>query len=103
MVVVVGYEAAQIIKQFGDAFDGVPTAIIYVHQRERLVSATLCYRLNHTLLVSAFERRRRLCWIWPAVEAAAAADAVFGVEDVSPTVAEMVSMLTGLIRTRIVC
>ena len=34
LVVIVGYEAAQIVDRFGDAFAGVP--ITYVHQRERL-------------------------------------------------------------------
>ena len=34
MVVIVGYEAAQIVGRFGDAFKGVP--ITYVYQRERL-------------------------------------------------------------------
>jgi len=33
-VVIVGYEAGQIVDRFGDAFEGVP--ITYVHQRERL-------------------------------------------------------------------
>ena len=34
LVVVVGYEAGQIVDRFGDVFAGVP--ITYVHQRERL-------------------------------------------------------------------
>ena len=34
LVVVIGYEGAQIVDHFGDAFAGVP--ITYVHQRERL-------------------------------------------------------------------
>jgi len=34
LVVIVGYEAGQIVDRFGDAFAGVP--ITYVHQRERL-------------------------------------------------------------------
>ncbi|WP_128905727.1 sugar phosphate nucleotidyltransferase [Halorubrum amylolyticum] len=34
LVVIVGYEAAQIVDRFGDTFEGVP--ITYVHQRERL-------------------------------------------------------------------
>jgi hypothetical protein len=31
LVVIVGYEAAQIVDRFGDAFEGIP--ITYVHQR----------------------------------------------------------------------
>ena len=34
LIVVVGYEAAQIVDRFGDTFEGV--SITYVHQRERL-------------------------------------------------------------------
>jgi glucose-1-phosphate thymidylyltransferase len=34
LVVVVGYEAAQIVDRFDDTFEGIP--ITYVHQRERL-------------------------------------------------------------------
>jgi nucleoside-diphosphate-sugar epimerase len=34
LVVIVGYEAGQIVDRFGDAFAGVP--ITYVHQCERL-------------------------------------------------------------------
>jgi glucose-1-phosphate thymidylyltransferase len=34
LIVVIGYEGAQIIDQFGDSFSGVP--ITYVHQREQL-------------------------------------------------------------------
>ncbi|WP_154020470.1 hypothetical protein [Halorubrum halophilum] len=34
LIVVVGYEAAQIVDRFDDAFEGVP--ITYVHQRDRL-------------------------------------------------------------------
>ncbi|OYR83514.1 sugar nucleotidyltransferase [Halorubrum ezzemoulense] len=96
LVVIVGYEAAQIVDRFGDAFEGVP--VTYVHQRERLglghavlqaephVDGTFLLVNGDNVFVGS---------VAPAVEAAAEADAALAVEEVSPAVAAT----TGVIET----
>jgi len=96
LVAVVGYEAAQIVDRFGDAFEGVP--ITYVHQRERLglghavlqaephVDGTFLLLNGDNIFSGSVE---------PAVEAVGEADAVLGVEEVSVEVATT----TGVIET----
>ena len=96
LVVIVGYEAAQIVDRFGDTFEGVP--ITYVHQRERLglghavlqaephVDGTFLLVNGDNVFAGSVE---------PAVEAVGEADAVLAVEEVSPEVATT----TGVIET----
>ncbi|SFR34640.1 glucose-1-phosphate thymidylyltransferase [Halorubrum sodomense] len=96
LVVIVGYEAAQIVDRFGDAFEGVP--ITYAHQRERL-------GLGHAVLQAEPHVDGTFLLVngdnvfagsvAPAVEAVAEADAVLAVEEVSPEVAAT----TGVIET----
>nr|ABQ76018.1 sugar nucleotidyltransferase II [uncultured haloarchaeon] len=96
LIVIIGYEAAQIIDRFGDVFDGVP--ITYIHQREQL-------GLGHAVLQAesqidgdflllngdnVFTRS-----VGPIVDASERFDAVLGVEEVSPAVAQT----TGVIQT----
>ncbi|TKX48505.1 nucleotidyltransferase family protein [Halorubrum sp. SD690R] len=88
LVVIVGYEAAQIVDRFGDDFAGVP--ITYVHQRERL-------GLGHTVLQAEPHVDGTFLLVngdnvfagsvAPAVEAIGEADAALAVEEVSPAVA----------------
>ena len=84
LVVIVGYEAAQIVDRFGDAFTGVP--ITYVHQREQL-------GLGHAVL----QTKRHVDGIFLLLNG----DNVFAgsvapvVEEVSPEVAAT----TGVIET----
>jgi dTDP-glucose pyrophosphorylase len=84
LVVIVGYEAAQIVDRFGDAFAGVP--ITYVHQREQL-------GLGHAVL----QTKRHVDGIFLLLNG----DNVFAgsvapvVEEVSPEVAAT----TGVIKT----
>jgi glucose-1-phosphate thymidylyltransferase len=96
LVVIVGYEAAQIVDRFGDAFEGVP--ITYVHQRERLglghavlqaephVDGTFLLVNGDNIFSGSVE---------PAVGAIEEADAALAVEEVSPAVAST----TGVIET----
>jgi glucose-1-phosphate thymidylyltransferase len=96
LVVIVGYEAAQIVDRFGDSFEGVP--ITYVHQRERLgLGHAVLQAEPHVdgpfLLVNGDNVFSGS--IKPAVEAVEEADAVLAVEDVSPEVAAT----TGVIET----
>ncbi|MFD1597530.1 sugar phosphate nucleotidyltransferase [Halobellus rarus] len=96
LVVIVGYEAAQIVDRFGDAFEGVP--ITYVHQRERLglghavlqaepyVDGTFLLLNGDNVFAESVE---------PAVKAVGEADVALAVEEVSPAVAKT----TGVIRT----
>ena len=96
LIVIVGYEAAQIVDQFGDAFAGVP--ITYVHQRERLglghavlqaephVDGTFLLVNGDNVFTGSVE---------PAVAAVKEADAALAVEAVSPEVAAT----TGVIET----
>ena len=96
LVVVVGYEAAQIVDRFGDAFESVP--ITYVHQRERL-------GLGHAVLQAEPHVDGTFLLVngdnvfagsvAPAVNAIEEADAVLAVEEVSPAVAAT----TGVIET----
>ena len=96
LVVIVGYEAAQIVDRFGDSFGGVP--ITYVHQRERL-------GLGHAVLQAEPHVDGTFLLVngdnvfagsvAPAVAAAEEADAVLAVEEVSPEVAAT----TGVIET----
>jgi glucose-1-phosphate thymidylyltransferase len=96
LVVIVGYEAAQIVDRFGDAFAGVP--ITYVHQRERL-------GLGHAVLQAEPHVDGTFLLVngdnvfagsvAPAVEAVEGADAVLAVEEVSSAVATT----TGVIET----
>jgi glucose-1-phosphate thymidylyltransferase len=96
LVVIVGYEAAQIVDRFGDDFEGVP--ITYVHQRERL-------GLGHAVLQAEPHVDGTFLLVngdnvfsgsvAPAVAAAEEADAVLAVEEVSPEVAAT----TGVIET----
>ena len=96
LVVIVGYEAAQIVDRFGDAFAGVP--ITYVHQRERL-------GLGHAVLQAAPHVDGTFLLVngdnifsgsvAPAVAAVEEADAALAVEEVSPEVAAT----TGVIET----
>jgi glucose-1-phosphate thymidylyltransferase len=86
LVVVIGYEGAQIIDRFDDSFAGVP--ITYVHQREQL-------GLGHAVLQAAPHIDGSFLLlngdniftgsVAPAVAAAAeeGADGVLAVEDVS--------------------
>ena len=96
LVVVVGYEAAQIVDRFGDAFESVP--ITYVHQRERLglghaVVQAEPYVDGTFLLVNGDNVFAGS--VAPAVNAIEEADAVLAVEEVSPAVAAT----TGVIET----
>ncbi|OSO97487.1 sugar nucleotidyltransferase [Halorubrum ezzemoulense DSM 17463] len=96
LVVIVGYEAAQIVDRFGDTFEGVP--ITYVHQRERLglghavlqaephVDGTFLLVNGDNIFAGS---------VAPAVTAVEEADAALAVEEVSPTVAAT----TGVIET----
>ena len=96
LVVIVGYEAGQIVDRFGDAFEGVP--ITYVHQRERL-------GLGHAVLQAEPHVDGTFLLVngdnvfagsvAPAVEAVEEADAVLAVEEVSSEVAAT----TGVIET----
>ena len=96
LVVVVGYEAAQIVDRFGDAFEGVP--ITYVHQRERL-------GLGHAVLQAEPHVDGAFLLVngdnvftgsvASAVEVLREADAALAVEEVSPEVAAT----TGVIET----
>ena len=96
LVVIVGYEAAQIVDRFGDDFAGVP--ITYVHQRERL-------GLGHAVLQAEPHVDGPFLFVngdnvfagsvAPAVAAAEEADAALAVEEVSPEVAAT----TGVIET----
>jgi glucose-1-phosphate thymidylyltransferase len=96
LVVIVGYEAAQIVDRFGDAFEGTP--ITYVHQRERLgLGHAVLQAEPHVdgpfLLVNGDNVFAGS--VEPAVEAAGEADAVLAVEEVSSEVART----TGVIET----
>ncbi|SDF03983.1 glucose-1-phosphate thymidylyltransferase [Halorubrum xinjiangense] len=96
LVVIVGYEAAQIVDRFGDAFAGVP--ITYVHQRERLgLGHAVLQAEPHVdgifLLLNGDNVFAES--VAPAVEAAGEADAALAVEEVSPEVATT----TGVIET----
>jgi glucose-1-phosphate thymidylyltransferase len=96
LVVIVGYEAAQIVDQFGDTFEGVP--ITYVHQRERLgLGHAVLQAQPHVdgtfLLVNGDNVFAGS--VAPAVAAVEEADAALGVEEVSPEVAAT----TGVIET----
>ncbi|MDB9281513.1 nucleotidyltransferase family protein [Halorubrum ezzemoulense] len=96
LVVIVGYEAAQIVDRFGDAFEGVP--ITYVHQRERLgLGHAVVQAEPHVdgtfLLVNGDNVFAGS--VAPAVAAVAEADAALAVEEVSPAVATT----TGVIET----
>ncbi|WP_017342232.1 sugar phosphate nucleotidyltransferase [Halorubrum sp. T3] len=96
LVVIVGYEAAQIVDRFGDVFEGTP--ITYVHQRERLglghavlqaephVDGTFLLVNGDNVFAGSVE---------PAVAAVREADAALAVEEVSPEVATT----TGVIET----
>jgi glucose-1-phosphate thymidylyltransferase len=96
LVVIVGYEAGQIVDRFGDTFEGTP--ITYVHQRERqgLGHAVLQaepYVDGTFLLVNGDNVLAES--VAPAVEAVEEADAALAVEEVSPAVAAT----TGVIET----
>lgn len=96
LIVIVGYEAGQIVDRFGDAFEGVP--ITYVHQREQLgLGHAVLQAEPHVdgtfLLVNGDNVFRE--GVRPAIEAVAGTDAVLAVEDVSVEVAAT----TGVIRT----
>ncbi|ELZ50774.1 sugar nucleotidyltransferase [Halorubrum coriense DSM 10284] len=85
LVVVVGYEAGQIVDRFGDAFEGVP--ITYVYQRERLglghaVVQVEPYVDGTFLLVNGDNVFGGS--VAPAIAAVAEADAALAVEEVSP-------------------
>ncbi|QUO47711.1 sugar phosphate nucleotidyltransferase [Halorubrum ruber] len=96
LVVIVGYEAAQIVERFGDDFEG--TTITYVHQRERL-------GLGHAVLQAEPHVEGTFLLVngdnvfagsvAPAVAAVEEADAVLAVEEVSSEVAAT----TGVIET----
>jgi glucose-1-phosphate thymidylyltransferase len=96
LVVIVGYETAQIVDRFGDAFAGVP--ITYVHQRERL-------GLGHAVLQAEPHVDETFLLlnggnvfagsVDPAVEAVEEADAALAIEDMSPEIAAR----TGVIET----
>ncbi|KOX95890.1 sugar phosphate nucleotidyltransferase [Halorubrum tropicale] len=96
LIVIVGYEAGWIVDQFGDTFEGVP--IMYVHQRERLGPGHAVLQaephVDGTFLLvngdNVFGGS-----VAPAVTAVEEADAVLGVEEVSPEVATT----TGVIET----
>jgi glucose-1-phosphate thymidylyltransferase len=96
LVVVVGYEAGQIVDRFGGAFEGVP--ITYVHQRERLgLGHAVVQAEPHVdgtfLLVNGDNVFAGS--VAPAVEAVEGADAVLAVEEVLPAIART----TGVIQT----
>ena len=96
LVVVVGYEAGQIVDRFGDVFAGVP--ITYVHQRERLgLGHAVVQAEPHVggtfLLVNGDNVFAGS--VTPAVTAVEEADAALAVEEVSPEVATT----TGVIET----
>ena len=96
LVVIVGYEAAQIVDRFGDAFEGTP--ITYVHQRERLgLGHAVLQAEPHVdgtfLLVNGDNVFRGS--VAPAIEVGGEADVVLAVEEVSPEVAAT----TGVIET----
>ena len=99
LVVIIGYEGAQIVERFGDAYRDVP--ITYVHQREQL-------GLGHAVLQAqpAVDGTFLLIngdnvfadGVSPAVETAdsAGVDGALGVEEVSREVART----TGVIETQ---
>jgi glucose-1-phosphate thymidylyltransferase len=94
--VIVGYEGAQIVDRFGDAFEGTP--ITYVHQRERLgLGHAVLQAESHVdgtfLLVNGDNVFAES--VAPAIEAVGEADAALAVEEVSPAVATT----TGVIET----
>ncbi|MDB9249113.1 sugar phosphate nucleotidyltransferase [Halorubrum ezzemoulense] len=96
LVVIVGYEAAQIVDRFGDTFEGVP--ITYVHQRERLGLGHAVFQVEPHVDGTFFLLNGDNVFagsVEPAVEAVGEADAVLGVEAVSPEVAAT----TGVIET----
>jgi len=96
LVVIVGYEAAQIVDRFGDDFEGVP--ITYVHQRERLGLGHAVLQaephVDGTFLLVNGDNVFAGC-VAPAIEALEDADATLAVEEVSPEVAAT----TGVIET----
>ena len=88
LVVVVGYEASQIVDWFGDAFGGVP--ITYVHQHERKGLAHAVSRaephVDGTFLLVNGDNVF-IPSVEPAVAAATEVDAVLAVEEVASEVA----------------
>ena len=96
LVVIIGYEGAQIVDRFGDAFEGTP--ITYVHQRERLgLGHSVLQAEPHIdgtfLLVNGDNVFAES--VAPAVEAVGEAVAALAVEAVSAKVAAT----TGVIET----
>jgi len=96
LVVIVGYEAAQIVDRFGDAFEGTP--ITHVYQRERLGLGHAVLQaephVDGTFLVvngdNVFSGS-----VAPTIEAGGEADTALAVEEVPPAVAAT----TGVIGT----
>ena len=96
LVVIVGYESAQIVDRFGDVIEGTP--ITHVYQRERL-------GLGHAVLQAEPHVDGTFLLVngdnvfagsvAPAIEAVEKADAALAVEEVSPEVAAT----TGVIET----
>ncbi|MBP1923743.1 glucose-1-phosphate thymidylyltransferase [Halorubrum alkaliphilum] len=98
LIVIIGYEGAQIVEQFGDAYRDVP--ITYVHQREQLGLGHAVLQARHAvdgtfLLVNG--DNVFVDGVTPALEAVRAegVDGVLGVEEVSREVART----TGVIET----
>jgi len=97
LIVVIGYEGAQIVDRFGDSFADVP--ITYVHQREQLgLGHAVLQAEPHVdgdfLLVNGDNVFAGS--VGPAVERARNddVDAVLAVEDVSEAVAQTTGVLT---------
>ncbi len=96
LVVVVGYEAGQIIDRFGDAYEGVP--ITYAHQRERLGLAHAVLQAEPHIDGPFLLLNGDNVFgdgVAPAVAALDDTDAVLAVESVSPDEAST----TGVIET----
>jgi dTDP-glucose pyrophosphorylase len=84
--VIVGYEAAQIVDRFGDAFAGVP--ITYVHQREQLGLGHAVLQTNRHVDGTFLPVNGDNVFsgsVAPAVAAVGEADAVLVVEEVAAT------------------
>jgi len=96
LIVVIGYEGAQIIDQFGDSFSGVP--ITYVHQREQLGLGHAVRQAEPYINGSMLLLNGDNVFTGSVSQAVTAADAedvdgVLAVEDVSRAVAKTTGVL----------
>ncbi|ERG95211.1 nucleotidyltransferase family protein [Haloquadratum walsbyi] len=99
LVVIVGYEAAQIVDRFGDAFAGVP--ITYVHQREQLGLGHAVLQTNRHVDGTFLPVNGDNVFsgsVAPAVAAVGEADAVLVVEEVAATTG-VIEMPSAILRS----